>query len=84
MSIEGRDSDYQVRNREQIPLDTIGVVMGKEKRKTQAQTGQGSHGNGITVENGARIILMEIRIQEAENIKTVAMRPRLWPACLQE
>ena len=46
MSIEGRDSDYQVRNREQIPLDTIGVVMGKEKRKTQAQTGQGSHGNG--------------------------------------
>ena len=41
MSIEGRDSDYQVRNREQIPLDTIGVVMGKEKRKTQAQTGQG-------------------------------------------
>ena len=82
MSIEGRDSDYQVRNREQIPLDTIGVVMGKEKRKTQAQTGQGSHGNGY--KNGARIILMEIRIQEAENIKTVAMRPRLWPACLQE
>ncbi len=44
--------------------------MGKEKRKTQAQTGQGVVMEmDITVENGARIILMEIRIQEAENIK---------------
>ena len=41
MSIEGRESDYQERTKNQIPLDTIGVVLGKEKRKAQPSGSQG-------------------------------------------
>lgn len=46
MSLDARE--YQDRTRNQIQLDTIGVVMGKEKRKVQPSGGQGGgyRGNG--------------------------------------
>ena len=55
MSIEGRGSDYQERTKNQIPLDTIGVVMGKEKRKAQPSGNQGGgyHGNGGQKNSGS-------------------------------
>ena len=43
---KGQSSEYQDRQRDQEMLPTIGVVLGKEKKKATASNKQGGYGNG--------------------------------------